>query len=103
MLAAVTRTKKMRLTKERVHQIADHLTGQLFSKEMLSAKLSKIQVCAKIEQIITDELMIEDRLNDEVRELLKAYESQIEKGQVDYHKMFLMIKRKLAKDRGVIL
>jgi hypothetical protein len=93
----------MRLTKERVHQIASNLAEQLFSKEMLSVTQSKAQVCTKIEQMITDELLIEDRLNDEVRDLLKAYESQIEKGQVDYQKMFQMIKRKLAKERGVIL
>jgi hypothetical protein len=67
-----------------VHQIASNLAEQLFSKEMLSVTQSKAQVCTKIEQMITDELLIEDRLNDEVRDLLKAYESQIEKGQVDY-------------------
>jgi len=93
----------MRLTKERIHQIANSMAEHLFSEEMLSTALSKNQVGAKIEQMITDELMIEDRLNDEVRELLKAYESQIEKGQVDYQKMFQMIKRKLAKERGIIL
>ena len=93
----------MRLTKERIQQISNNLAEKLFSKEMLSATLSKGQVGVKIEEIISDELMIEDRLNDEVRELLKAYEHQIEKGQVDYQKMFLMIKRKLAKERGVIL
>ena len=93
----------MRLTKERVRTIANTLAGHLFSKEMLSAPFTKGQVSEKIEQMITDELMIEDRLNDEVRELLKGYESQIEKGQVDYQKMFQMIKRKLATERGVIL
>jgi hypothetical protein len=93
----------MRLTKERIHQISNNLSEQLFSKEMLSGAFSKAQIGVKIEEIITDELMVEDRLNDEVRELLKAYESQIEKGQVDYQKMFLMIKRKLARERGVIL
>jgi len=93
----------MRLTKERVHQIADDLAERLISGEMLSTDLSKSQVATKIEQIITDELMIEDHLNNEVRELLKTYESQIEKGQVDYHQMFLMVKRQLAKERGIIL
>jgi hypothetical protein len=93
----------MRLTKERIHQIAKSMAEHLFSGEMLSTELSKSQVGAKIEQMIMDELMIEDRLNDEVRELLKAYESQIEKGQVDYQKMFQMIKRKLANERGIIL
>ncbi len=93
----------MRLTKERIHQIANSLAEHLFSGEMLSITLSQNQLSTKIKQIITDELMIEDRLNDEVHELLKAYESQIEKNQVDYHKMFLMVKRQLAKERGVIL
>ena len=93
----------MRLTKERIHQISNNLSEQLFLKEMLSGAFSKAQIGVKIEEIITDELMVEDRLNEEVRELLKAYESQIERGQVDYQKMFLMIKRKLAKERGVIL
>ena len=93
----------MRLTKERIHQVANNLAEHLFSIKMLSATLSKNQIGTKIEQIITDELMIEDHLNDEVRELLKAYESQIEKDQVDYQKMFQMIKRKLAKEREIIL
>jgi hypothetical protein len=93
----------MRLRKERIQQIANKLAEHLFSEEMLSTAISKDQLSTKIEQIITDELAIEDDLNDEVRELLKAYESQIEKGQVDYHKMFSMVKRQLAKERGIIL
>jgi hypothetical protein len=34
---------------------------------------------------------------------LKAYADQIERGQVDYQKMFTMIKTKLARDRGLVL
>jgi len=93
----------MRLTKERIHQIAGNMAEHLFSREMLTSALSKSQIGEKIEQLMTDELMIEDQLNNEVRELLKAYESQIEKGQMDYQKMFQMIKRKLAQERGIIL
>lgn len=56
-----------------------------------------------LEQAITEELSMEDRLNAEVRQLLKAYEQQIESGQVDYQKMFTMIKQKLVRERGIIL
>ncbi len=45
-----------------------------------------------LEQVITTELGIEDLLNAEVRQMLKAYEKQIEQGQVDYQRMFTMIK-----------
>jgi uncharacterized protein len=53
--------------------------------------------------VMTDELSVEDRLNAEVRQLLKAYDTQIEQGQVDYQKMFQMVKQKLVRERGVIL
>ena len=56
-----------------------------------------------VDQAVTEELSIEDRLNSEVRQLLKAYEHQIEAGQVDYQKMFTMIKQKLVRERGLIL
>lgn len=56
-----------------------------------------------LEQAITGELAIEDRLNAEVRQMLKAYEKQIEQGQVDYQRMFTMIKTKLVRERGIIL
>ena len=56
-----------------------------------------------VEQAVTYELSAEDRLNGEVRQMLKAYEREIEAGQVDYQKMFTMIKQKLVRERGIIL
>jgi hypothetical protein len=56
-----------------------------------------------LDQSMTEELSVEDRLNAEVRQLMKAYEKEIEQGQVDYQKMFTMIKNKLVRDRGIIL
>ena len=56
-----------------------------------------------IDQAITGELSLEDKLNAEVRQMLKAYEKQIEQGQVDYQKMFTMVKTKLVRERGIIL
>ena len=56
-----------------------------------------------LDRVVTEELSVEDRLNSEVRQLLKSYEREIESGQVDYQKMFTMIKQKLVRERGIIL
>lgn len=56
-----------------------------------------------LERAMTEELSVEDRLNVEIRGLMKAYEAEIERGHVDYQKMFVMIKNKLVKERGLIL
>ena len=57
----------------------------------------------QIDHAIFEELSVEDRLNAEVRQLLNAYEHDIEKGHVDYQRMFTMVKTKLARERGIIL
>ena len=57
----------------------------------------------QINHAIFEELSVEDRLNAEVRQLLKAYEQDIERGQVDFQRMFTMVKTKLARERGIIL
>ena len=56
-----------------------------------------------LEHAMTEELLVEDRLNAEVRRMMQPYERQIEQGQVDYQKMFTMIKNKLVRERGLIL
>ena len=79
------------------------MASRLDSEGYLEYVSTKQAVVQELERAITDELQIEDRLNAEIRQLMKTYESEIERGQVDYQKMFTMIKNKLVKERGLIL
>jgi hypothetical protein len=47
--------------------------------------------------------MQEDKINDEVRGMLKAYEKEFAAGRADYKTMFDMVKKKLVRDRGLVL
>lgn len=93
----------MRLSKERVRHLADSVVARLQQEGHIDVAGDRKAVVEAVHQAATDELSVEDRLNAEVRQLLKAYEKQIEQGQVDYQKMFVMIKQKLVRERGVIL
>jgi hypothetical protein len=55
-----------------------------------------------ITNIITDELMVEDRLNDEVRDLLEQYSDYMRREGVSYSDMFRRIKNQLITQRKVI-
>ena len=57
----------------------------------------------QIDHAILEELSVEDRLNAEVRKLLNVYEQGIERGHMDYQRMFTLVKSKLARERGIIL
>ncbi|MEK6683676.1 MAG: DUF507 family protein [Nitrospirota bacterium] len=93
----------MRLKKERIVTLARILIDQLIEQHLIRPEAPKAELAASLEQIITDELTIEDRLDAEVRQILDTYKAQIETGQVDERKMFLMIKKQLAKEREMIL
>ena len=93
----------MRLSKERVRHMAEALVTRLIQEGHVAVTGAPKALMESLEHAVTDELSVEDRLSGEVRQLLKAYEREIEAGQVDYQKMFTMIKQKLVRERGIIL
>jgi hypothetical protein len=59
-------------------------------------------VAEKIAGIIEEELAVEDRLNDEVRDLLSQYSEYMRREGVSYPEMFRRIKNTLISQRKVI-
>jgi hypothetical protein len=57
---------------------------------------------ASIANIIEEELAVEDRLNDEVRELLGQYEDYMRQNDISYQEMFRRIKNTMITQRKVI-
>ncbi len=55
-----------------------------------------------ISTIFTEELQVEDRLNDEVREILSQYSDYMRREGVSYQEMFRKIKNTLIAQRKVI-
>jgi hypothetical protein len=93
----------MRLKKERIAILAKNIVEGLIDKKYVNPLISKGDFITKIENTITEEMLVEDRLNEEVREILKTHSKQIEQGSINYNKMFQMIKNKLIQERGIII
>ena len=56
----------------------------------------------KIDDVITEELSAEDRLNDEVRDLLSQYSEYMRREGVSYQEMFRRIKNTMISQRKVV-
>jgi uncharacterized protein len=93
----------MRLSKERLATLSKSLAESLLAEKVITFSQKKELLAAKIESILLDDLQVEDRLNAEVKEILRKYDKEIDKGEVDSQKMFQMIKKQLAKERNLIL
>ena len=64
---------------------------------------SEPRVVEAIARVIADELAVEDRLNEEAREVLSQHASAMERSDVTYTEMFKKVKRELAKKKGIVL
>ena len=92
----------MRLTSDEIEYIARKIVKTLSSEEKLEMD-SVARVVEAIGRVITDELMVEDKLNEEVREVLIQHASEMERSNITYTEMFKMVKKKLAREKGIIL
>jgi hypothetical protein len=52
---------------------------------------------------LIEEFQKEDRLDQEVRELLSKHMEKIRKDNIEYQQMFKLIKARLAREKGIVL
>lgn len=92
----------MRLTRDQVGQISQRIIYGLIRDGHIAAERPE-PVIDRIAQVFTDDLMAEEKLNEETHELLKGYADEIARGMVNYQDLFRKVKAKLARDRKMII
>ena len=93
----------MRIPRSWVPLLSKKIADNLVSKGLVRPAVPMEKFTEKTEEIVTEELMVEDRLNDEVRDILKKHATDIERGRMDYRKLFDLTKQKLVRERNLVL
>src|SRR5438477_8120186 len=90
----------MLLAQEFVAYVARQIVAKLSPKWV---ETTDPQVASDyIASIVEEDLQVEDRLNDEVRDLLSQYSDYMRKEGVSYQEMFRRIKNTMISQRKVI-
>lgn len=92
----------MRLTSDEIEFISRKIVKTLVAEGKLELD-SQSRVVEAVARVITAELMVEDRLNEEVREVLIQHASEMERSNITYTEMFKMLKKKMAREKGIVL
>ncbi|MGA2146252.1 MAG: DUF507 family protein [Bryobacteraceae bacterium] len=90
----------MLLAREFVAYISRQLVQKLIPSTIETP--NPAAVAGKVEAVIAAELAVEDRLNDEVRDVLSQYSEYMRREGVSYQEMFRRIKNTLIQQRKVI-
>ena len=92
----------MRLKKEFVEKIAKKIVASLTGKGEIIWEAPAEKLEAIISNIIVEDLMVEDRLNEEVKMMLESNTDEYDRRMMDYGRAFQLVKSKLARERGLI-
>lgn len=92
----------MRLAREYVDYVAQAIVARLIAAEVIQTAIPG-KVVERVHQVLVDELSVEDRINDKVREYMNQYADEIRRTGVSYQEMFKRIKSELVRREKVIL
>ena len=93
----------MRVQKEFIETISKKIVRSLIDKDLIIWEETPDKLETIISGIITEDLMVEDLLNEEVKTLLESKTEEYERSMMDYGRVFQMVKSKLVRERGLIL
>ena len=95
-------TGNMRLTSDEIEFLARKIIKTLVAEGKLEVD-SEPRVVGDIIKVITEDMSVEDRLNEEVRAVLMQHAAEMERSNMSYTDMFKMLKKKMAKEKGIVL
>lgn len=92
----------MLLSRDFVSYMASETVKRLIAHKMIEATDPAV-LTERIRQKLAEELAVEDRLNEEVREILSQHAEEIRRAGASYQEMYKKVKGELARQRKLIL
>ncbi|HEX4538539.1 MAG TPA: DUF507 family protein [Candidatus Acidoferrum sp.] len=92
----------MLLARDYVGYIATEIVKRLVEGGQIETEAINA-VALRLRQRMNEELSVEDRLNDEVRQILTEHQDEMRRTGVSYQEMYKKVKGQLARDRKLVL
>jgi hypothetical protein len=92
----------MLLSRDYVGYMAREVVKRLIASKMIETKKPE-NLTTQVRQVMAEEVTVEDRLNEEVREILARYSDEMRRTGVSYQEMYKKVKGQLARERKLIL
>ena len=92
----------MLLSRDFVGYMSKEVVKRLSATEMIDTKSAEL-VAQAVRHAMAEELGVEDRLNEEVREILSQHSEEMRRTGVSYQEMYKKVKGELARQRKLTL
>jgi hypothetical protein len=92
----------MLLSRDYVGYMAGEVVKRLVASKMIETPSAEA-LSQRLRVAMQEEISVEDRLNEEVREILTQYADEMRRTGASYQEMYKKVKGQLARQRKLIL
>ena len=92
----------MLLNRDLVGHMAGATLKKLIEDEMVEVKTPET-VIQRLRHAMLEEITVEDRINEEARQILIQHQEQMRNSGISYQEMFKKVKAQLARDKKLVL
>ncbi len=85
----------MKLSPEKIEALAAAIVDELAEVDGVLFQGSDSDLRLALNEIITDELMVEERLDAEIHKMLQAYKYEITMGRLNYDELYRKMRSRL--------
>jgi hypothetical protein len=94
----------MLLNRDYVGYMASEVVKKLVEENLVEIKEKDLDpVIARVRLRMMEEITVEDKINEEARNILTQYQEEMRRTGVSYQEMFKKVKGQIARDRKLIL
>jgi len=94
----------MLLNRDYVGHMASEIVKKLMEGNLVEIKEKDVDaVIARVRLRTMEEITVEDKVNEEVRNILTQYQDEMRRTGISYQEMFKKVKGQIARDRKLIL
>jgi hypothetical protein len=94
----------MLLNRDYVGYLAAEVIKKLVAGQLVEIREKDVEpVISRVRLRIMEELTVEDRVNEQVRNILIQYQDEMRRTGVSYQEMFKKVKGQIARDQKLIL
>jgi len=92
----------MLINRDLVSHMAADIVKKLQEGELVEVK-SVADLTHRVRHAMIDEITVEDRINEEARQILVQHQEQMRNSGISYQDMFKKVKAQLARDKKLVL
>ena len=94
----------MLLNRDYVGHMASEVVKKLVEDKLVEIKEKDLDpIITRVRLRMMEEITVEDKVNEEVRNILTQHQDEMRRSGISYQEMFKKVKGQIARDRKLIL